>query len=142
MFVFSTDSNVGKAAVIRNSQYFQSIPLLPLHCSELDGDALTTPVVFEDVYCDAPPLKQCSSSFFTSETHNSSDRCRTCRFLQFAASTTTVRRRRKRRARPKICLAFNTLPLRVSSRTSNRKPSYDRHYKLPERKNPPMLQAC
>ena len=64
----SRDSNVGKVTLIRNSPYFQNIPLLPLHCSELDGDALTTPIVFEDVYCDAPPLQQCECAYNRSAT--------------------------------------------------------------------------
>ncbi|XP_015119220.1 protein FAM135A [Diachasma alloeum] len=36
----------------RRSTYLQHLPQLPVHCLELDGDANTVPIIFEDQYAD------------------------------------------------------------------------------------------
>lgn len=34
----------------RKSKYMAGLPPLPVHCTALDGDADTIPLIFEDVY--------------------------------------------------------------------------------------------
>ncbi|XP_069128609.1 protein FAM135A-like [Argopecten irradians] len=44
------------ANMVRESQYFRSIPALSVECTEMDGDSLTVPLIFEDIYCDHIPM--------------------------------------------------------------------------------------
>ena len=37
---------------LRTSAYLMSLPPLPVSCTELDGEATTMPIIFEDVYKD------------------------------------------------------------------------------------------
>lgn len=38
------------AEMTRKSKYMAALPPLPVHCSALDGDVLTMPFIFEDLY--------------------------------------------------------------------------------------------
>jgi len=54
-YVSVCDSIHGHTSItnaVRSSEYFQSIPPLSAECLELDGDASTLPVIFEDVYAE------------------------------------------------------------------------------------------
>ncbi|XP_021375340.1 protein FAM135A-like [Mizuhopecten yessoensis] len=44
------------ANMVRDSQYFRSIPALSVECTEMDGDSDTVPLIFEDIYCDHIPM--------------------------------------------------------------------------------------
>uniref|UniRef100_A0A5K3EZN6 Protein unc-80 n=1 Tax=Mesocestoides corti TaxID=53468 RepID=A0A5K3EZN6_MESCO len=46
----STTGHEAMASAVRQSQYFQQLPELPVSCRELDGDPSNIPIVFEDVY--------------------------------------------------------------------------------------------
>ena len=50
--IHSVNGHNDLASVVRGSQYFQHPPVLPLLCSEIDGDQTNTPIIFEDVYKD------------------------------------------------------------------------------------------
>ena len=56
---FSVHSHNDLANVVRSSEYFTSIPVLPVECAETDGDVTSTPIVFEDIFCDARPAQKC-----------------------------------------------------------------------------------
>ena len=64
----SAHGHVETTSMVRSSQYFNSIPALAVECAELDGDAASTPVIFEDVFCETPPIKQCASRLHASGT--------------------------------------------------------------------------
>jgi hypothetical protein len=38
--------------IVKNSVYFQTLPPLLVECLEVDGDGMTLPVIFEDLYRD------------------------------------------------------------------------------------------
>lgn len=38
--------------MVRRSRYLAALPPLPVHCTELDGDLTTLPIIFEDQYQD------------------------------------------------------------------------------------------
>lgn len=40
----------GIAEMTRKSKYMAALPPLPVHCTALDGDVLTMPFIFEDLY--------------------------------------------------------------------------------------------
>ena len=46
----STSQHNRMASVVRNSLYYQLIPPLKLHCTSLDADGSTLPIIFEDKY--------------------------------------------------------------------------------------------
>ena len=50
--IHSVNGHNDLASVVRGAQYFQHPPVLPLLCSEIDGDQTNTPIIFEDVYKD------------------------------------------------------------------------------------------
>ena len=52
-------SYIDLAATVRNSDYLMSIQPLGIECAELDGEPATMPIVFEDVFVEPPPARQC-----------------------------------------------------------------------------------
>ena len=74
--IYSSDSHVNEERVVRESKYFLTLPTFSLYCSAIDGDAKTTPIIFEDVYWNPVPSPQPSqrrarfSSHFEQECTN------------------------------------------------------------------------
>lgn len=62
----SVDSNYQNYAAIcemaRRSKYLSSLPMLPVHCVPLDGDATSLPMIFEDKYQDTSNQRRRSGS--------------------------------------------------------------------------------
>ena len=56
---YRTHSHTELVTLVRNSRYFQNIPVLDVECAEMDGDVNTMPIVFEDVFCEGQTVKQC-----------------------------------------------------------------------------------
>lgn len=57
---FSVNGHTDIATVVRNSAYFQNIPPLAVECTDMDGDTYSTPLIFEDVYCEVwQAARQC-----------------------------------------------------------------------------------
>lgn len=47
-------SYVAITEIARRSRYMATLPQLPVHCTPLDGDSNTLPLIFEDRYSDTP----------------------------------------------------------------------------------------
>ncbi len=55
----SVHSHTDIAVLVKSSLYFQGLLPLGAECWDMDGDHTTLPIIFEDVYCEAPVGKTC-----------------------------------------------------------------------------------
>jgi hypothetical protein len=63
---------------LRNSSYLMTLPALPVSCTDLDGDATTIPIIYEDVYRDEEPAHE----DFRQRRHSSSN-FKSCHCIPF-----------------------------------------------------------
>ena len=57
IIVCSVHGHSDLAALVKSSPYFQGLLPLSVECWDMDGDHMTLPVVFEDIYCEASIAK-------------------------------------------------------------------------------------
>ena len=56
---FSIHGHTELATQVRCSEYLTQLQPLSVECVDLDGDEITLPIIFEDVYCEQDVRRKC-----------------------------------------------------------------------------------